>query len=373
MDSTIGQSDSYTLVRNNTVLASGISTLSYNDNGLYPSDYNYVAKAHYVGLGYSHSSNDTTVTIAGGIARKNVLFEVTTSVGCYYCPGAALGMEGLESNGKDVVIVEYHNNWQGRPIYKYCQQCTLLCICLCNFRYWQSTAIADGSLVQVGGNHTTSLYPNYLPMYNARISRDAIHDIDLTIVKSSVDTYEATVVVEQLSNYYPSNLKLRTALTESNINYSWQGQTKLHWVCRDMYPNANGTNLDFSSSTTQTFTTTFSTAGFVSDNCEFAAWVQLGATDDVTQAVKVKLNTVTGIEQSKTNSWNIYPNPANNQLTISGMEKAQYEIININGQVVMSGLIENGFETINISNLNNGSYFARIIGSEVIVKPFVVQ
>ncbi|KAF5035501.1 hypothetical protein DSECCO2_584980 [anaerobic digester metagenome] len=233
--------------------------------------------------------------------------------------------------------------------------------------------MADGDTYIIGGNHTTSLYPSYLPMYDARIARNAIHDIDLSIVKTGTDTYEATVVVEQMSGYYPSNLKLRTALTESNISYSWQGQTELHWVCRNMYPNSTGTALDFSSVSTQTYTTTFSTAGYVADNCEFAAWVQLGATGDVTQAVKIDLSTVVGVEETNATSWSVYPNPANDQITIAGMEKAQYEIVNINGQVVMSGMIENGFETINTSNLNQGSYFARIIGSEVIVKSFVIE
>jgi len=101
-----GSPDAYTIIRNNAVIASGLTTLTYADNGLYPQDYNYSAKAHFPGLGYSPSSNDTTVTIAGGIARECVLFEVTTAVLCPYCPGAAMGMEDLTSNGKNVAIVE---------------------------------------------------------------------------------------------------------------------------------------------------------------------------------------------------------------------------------------------------------------------------
>jgi len=373
-----GSPTSYTLMRNNGIIADGLTVLTYADNNLYPQSYNYAAKAHYAGLGYSHSSNDTTVTIAGGIARELVLFEVTTSTSCTYCPGAALGMEDLVSNGKSVAVVEYHNDWIGADPYISAvsqERSDAIGAYLSGLgeTVGDPIAMADGDTYIIGGNHTTSLYTSYLPMYDARIARNSIHDINLTIVKTGADTYEATVVVEQMSGYYPSNLKLRTALTESSISYSWQGQTELNWVCRNMYPNSTGTALDFSSVSTQTYTTTFSTAGYVADNCEFTAWVQLGATGDVTQAVKVDLSTITGVEEANATSWSVYPNPANDQITIAGMEKAQYEIVNINGQVVMSGMIENGFETINTSNLNQGSYFARIIGSEVIVKSFVIE
>jgi len=369
-----GSPDSYSLVRNNGVLASGLAATTYADNNLYPQDYNYVAKAHYAGLGYSHSSNDTTVTIAGGIARECVLFEVTTAVLCPYCPGAAMGMEDLVSNGKSVAIVEYHNDWQGAdPFANTESQTRSEDYALAGMATGNPTAVADGTIYLSGGNATVSLYSTYLPWYNTRASRNAIHDINLTVVKTGTDSYQATVVVEQMSDYYPSNLKLRTALTESNISYSWQNQTELHWVCLDMYPSAAGTALDFSSVSTQTYTTSFSTAGSVADNCEFTAWVQLGTTGDVTQAVKIDLSTVVGIEESAPATWMVYPNPANDQITIAGQEKAQYEIVNISGQVIMSGLIENGFETINTSNLSQGSYFARIIGNEVIVKSFIIE
>jgi hypothetical protein len=369
-----GSPTSYTVMRNNNIIADGLTTLNHTDNNLYPTTYTFTAKAHYAGLGYSHSSNDTTVTIAGGIGRNCVLFEVTTAVLCPYCPGAAMGMEDLTSNGKSVAIVEYHNDWQGAdPFANTASQDRSETYATAGMATGNPTAIADGTIFLSGGSGTLSLYSTYLPWYNTRIARHSIHDIDLSIVKTGTDTYEATVVVEETNGYYPGNLKLRTALTESNIAYNWQNQTELHWVCRDMFPNASGTALDFSSTSTQTYTTTFSTAGYVADNCEFVAWVQLGATGDVIQASKVDLSTVIGIEEANAASWSVYPNPANDQITIAGIENAQYEIVNIQGQVVLSGTIENNTEIINTSNLNQGSYFIRIVGEDVMVKTFVIE
>ncbi len=368
-----GTPDGYTIVRNTVVIASGLSSTTYDDNGLYPMAYNYAAKAHYDGLGYSHSSNDTTVTVAGAIARNLVLFEYTTSVMCYYCPGAALGALDLVSNGKQVAIIKYHNDWQGADPYTIPEGEARGGTYYSNYVTGNPTAIADGTIAMVGGNHTTSLYPNYLTMYNTRMAKSSIHDIDMEIVKTGTDSYTATITVVQTNNYYPSNLYLRTALTESEIAYSWQGQTELHYVCRDMYPDDDGYALDFSSDDTLVFNVNFSTAGFVADNCEFVAFVQCDANQDVTQAAMVDIATVAGIQEQPVSTWNIYPNPAHDQISISGMEKARYEIVTINGQLVMTGMIENGFETINTSSLKQGSYFVRIVGNEVVVKPLVIE
>jgi len=366
--------DSYGFVRNNFMYNTGGTALSHNDIGLYPMNYTYELRAFYNGIGYSAASNDTTITIAGGIARDVVLFEVTTAVLCPYCPGAAMGMEDLVSNGKSVAIVEYHNDWQGPdPYANTASQSRSNTYALADIATGNPTAIADGSIFLSGGSGTTSLYSTYLPWYDTRMARNSIHDIDMTIVKTGVDSYTATIVASQNFDTYPSNLYLRTALTESEIAYNWQNQTELHWVCRDMYPNATGTALDFSSVSSQTVTINFSTAGYVADNCEFVAFVQYDGNYDVTRASVIDLSTVVGVEETNTTSWTVYPNPANDQITIAGMEKAQYEIVNINGQVVQSGMIENGFETISTSSLNQGSYFVRIIGSEVIVKSFVIE
>lgn len=366
--------DSYSILSNSDVIASGLTVLTYDDNGLYPQNYTYVAKAHYSGLGYSHSSNDTTVTIAGGIARECVLFEVTTAVLCPYCPGAAMGMEDLTSNGKSVAIVEYHNDWQGSDPYAItAAQDRSDTYALAGMATGNPTAIADGSIYLSGGSATASLYSTYLPWYNTRIARNSVHDINLDIIKTGTDAYEATVTVTETNGYYPSNLVLRTALTESNIAYNWQNQTELHWVCMGMYPNANGTNLDFSSVATQVYTTNFSTAGMVADNCEFVAWVQLGATGDVTQAVKIDLSTVVGVEENASNTWMVYPNPANDVLTIAGQENAAYEIMNASGQIVSTGAITNGMVQIGIQNLDKGIYFVRLTGNDVVVKQLIVE
>jgi len=83
------------------------------------------------------------------------------------------------------------------------------------------------------------------------------------------------------------------------------------------------------------------------------------------------LNTV-GIKENK-NTLAIYPNPANDLITINGEENSRFEIFNATGQVLVSGILTSNNESIDISNLSQGNYFVRCIGSEVSVSQLVVE
>ena len=62
----------------------------------------------------------------------------------------------------------------------------------------------------------------------------------------------------------------------------------------------------------------------------------------------------------------VYPNPADNKLTIEGIETQQdYKIIAPNGNVVLMGSVSEHNQTINVSQLNRGVYFL-MISNEVI-------
>jgi hypothetical protein len=75
-----------------------------------------------------------------------------------------------------------------------------------------------------------------------------------------------------------------------------------------------------------------------------------------------------GTNVSADNNSNIavYPNPANNVVTIENAENAQITIVNMVGQVVASQVANSNRESINISDLSNGTYVIRIEnGNEV--------
>ncbi len=82
--------------------------------------------------------------------------------------------------------------------------------------------------------------------------------------------------------------------------------------------------------------------------------------------------TPVGIAENS-NVVSIYPNPATDQITIAGQENTMYEIMNVAGQVVLAGNIENALQNVSISSLDKGVYFVRVTGTNVAVQSFVVE
>lgn len=79
------------------------------------------------------------------------------------------------------------------------------------------------------------------------------------------------------------------------------------------------------------------------------------------------------IESTKTQEINIYPNPVKGAvLNISSVEKATYRVINLLGQEVSKGKIENG--AIPVSNINAGTYLLEITtNGQAVIKRFIKQ
>jgi len=72
---------------------------------------------------------------------------------------------------------------------------------------------------------------------------------------------------------------------------------------------------------------------------------------DVSEFLSVEENTINA---------NIYPNPANSNVTISGIENGNVSIYAINGEVVYNGKI-NGTLNINLQSLTTGMYVVEVI------------
>ena len=100
----------------------------------------------------------------------------------------------------------------------------------------------------------------------------------------------------------------------------------------------------------------------VYDNCSVE---YLGILDYITPGdvlpTPVNCNITNKIENEKIKTnIDIYPNPANDRLNIDIEEKAQVEIINIQGQIVDSKSLTEKTNNLDISNLRSGVYTLRI-------------
>ncbi|MCX6272176.1 MAG: T9SS type A sorting domain-containing protein [Bacteroidetes bacterium] len=348
--------DLYKLSRNGKVVFS-TTGLTYTDVAPWANTYIYGARAHYAGLGYSHSSNTDTAVIPGGVDRNMVLFESGTGTWCQYCPGSAMGIRDLiEVNNKDVAAVEYHqgDNYE-------------IAAGLARLSYYNITAFptvqVDGVLPAVGGNATTSLYTTYLPMYQERIGTPGFHAVDCSISQLSATNYQATITINQTFAAFPDGFKLHTALTESNIPEVWGNQTEVDYVCRGMFPNEYGTDLDFNISNPVTLIIPFSTAGFIKNNCEFVAWIQHVTAKEVTQTVKVAMSSVVGIDELQGKKISIYPNPASDYIQVLSNGKGEAGIYDVTGKLVKSVRLFTPTQVISLSDLVKGVYFLKITNS----------
>jgi hypothetical protein len=224
------------------------------------------------------------------------------------------------------------------------------------------TAVLGGTKKVIGGSQNGNMYNSYVNIYNEQIEVPAVIDMNITVKRTNETTYKVTVTANEVYKYYTSDLKLRIAFNESDIEKSWFGMTKLDFVNRDMIDNSDGVDIDFSGNDTATFDFTFTLSNdVVRENCEVVAFIQHDQTKEVVNTIVDTLpGTITPSISfnKKDNNIIVYPNPVENTLYVKGFDSARkIEIRTITGQLIFSGndlsVFENGFNT---SNLTRGVY-----------------
>ena len=216
--------------------------------------------------------------------RNMVILEIGTGTWCVYCPGASMGAHDLLVNGKQVGVIKNHNGDSFTNSYSNAR----------NTYYGIAgypTAIFDGVVPVVGGSNTVSMYPTYLPIYDARKVKNSAFSVEIFGQNNGLD-YTLTVRVTKLASIPASytNLVLHLALTESEIPFSWQGQTMVNNAQRLMAPNELGTALDFSSNNVIDINLNFSmNASWLADNCELVSFIQNLDGKEILQGTKISL------------------------------------------------------------------------------------
>lgn len=115
--------------------------------------------------------------------------------------------------------------------------------------------------------------------------------------------------------------------------------------------------------TTKTgFQTTPGYAGSIDATGAFDEWTQYDIT--VALAVFPTITTTTvGINDVLASQTKLYPNPANDVVTIefNSNNVVNVNIVNLNGQVVANGIVNNGTTTVNVANLESGIYMYQAV------------
>jgi len=360
--------ESYVIIANNTVLATGVTTTSHTHVAPYPGTYTYAVKAHYNLLGYSQQSNTDSATIAGGVQRNLVLLEEGTGTWCPYCPGAAMGLEQLFDEGHEIAVIAYH---EGDP-YETSESLNRL-------SYYSITSypsvLFDGGNIVEGGNATLSMYSSYRPLFDAKILVPSLHSLTLDVEQTGTTTFTATVLAQQFSDYYPGPFKLYGVLTESSIMVNWQNQNHLDFVFRKIFPSTSGITVDFSGSTIFSTTIDFEiNSSWVKDNCEFIVFMQYDNNKTVLQTAKVDMSTVISVDEHAAPQVIVRPNPASDFVSIYAENLKNVRIISLTGQIVMQHIANSNEIHLNIESLPSGVYMIQVeSANEITTRKLIVQ
>ena len=219
------------------------------------------------------------------VARECVLFELFTGVRCPYCPAAANGVAQMLDEGLAIAPVAYHTSAFSTDLY-YTDETNARASYYSISSY--PTLKADGITgMSGGGDASQNMYPNYRNYYNQRINVESPFTIDLSYEPVEGNTCRVNYTVNQVGECNGTNVRVFIALTQCNIDVSWQGMQGLHHVCRDMIPSQTGTPF---TGPTMNISETFE-MNWPKEDCYLTAWVQnySGGTKEVYQTVRLSM------------------------------------------------------------------------------------
>ena len=207
---------------------------------------------------------NSMLIFAQQIPRQKVIVEVGTGTWCSACPAVVEIIHDLEAEEANIAVIEYHINdsYQNSDA------------SIRNTYYdfpWYPTTYYDSKHIGYDDWATYSIHKSY---YQER--QDSLSSFGVSISgELSDNNVSGQINAYKVADYEGQNLVMHLVITESNIPENWQGETELDYVERMMYPNGNGTPLDFSDGSFQKVEFTFEMDPlWVKENCEITFFVQ---------------------------------------------------------------------------------------------------
>ena len=213
--------------------------------------------------------------------------------------------------------------------------------------------------------------------------------IDIFLNDINENTIDMEVELEALKDFQSEedeNLRLFVGLIEKEINYKeppgTNGEKEFYHVLRMMLPDEKGKVVGkFEAGGEKRFSFSGDISEYVknSDKLAIVAFVQNYETQEVHQAAMVDASTIAGVEENSDSEFGqlrVYPTEAdktlNVELNMNEIRELQMEIVDINGNTMMSipqKKINSGksVQTIDVSSIASGSYFLVVRNSGGIV------
>ncbi len=294
------------------------------------------------------------VVVVEGILDRKQLFEHFTSSTCAPCASYTPTVDALlTANPDKYSLIRYQVSWPspGDPY---------------------TTQQAADRVTYYGVSGVPSVYRN--GEYNMDVTQDVFdaYAAVKTIVSLNVEaTYEGDEVSVVVNVGAIADLdagkKLHVVIVENKTtgNTGNNGETEFFNVMMQMLPSSSGTTLDSiaaDGSVEITLSYDMSTT-FVEEmnDLTVVVFVQDDAAKEILQSEMVSI-LIDDIDESATASFNVYPNPFNNTLTIDNLDNASQIIVsNVLGQTVMTVNVNSNTMDINTADLNKGVYLITII------------
>ncbi len=179
-----------------------------------------------------------TLTGYAQVSMERVLIETGTATWNNACANEVEILEELKAMGLEITIINYHlndpfaNQWSNSRASYYNMQSV-------------PYPIVQGQYI------TPDDLQNYLDAYEL-----AIEQMSSFVIAAQgsflEDTLYLEVEVNKVADYEGDEIKLHVALIESNIAYEWMQWEEVNEVARVMSPDGDGSDLDFSASSSQT-------------------------------------------------------------------------------------------------------------------------
>lgn len=324
-------------------------------------------------------------------SNRNVLIEEFTGRNCGYCPlGQNVVNNIIKNNPGRVFTVNIHSASSLSPT-SYPNLNTLKGADIAN-------AFGDGSLPQAVVNRSTEkavgLYTTadkWGPMANEQMQQVAECNIagaveinrETRLAKITVEVYYTASVTEE--NNFLTVIMLQDSIigSQSGTEYNPEqviGNQYCHMhVYRNTITNKWGDEIKPSEGPliTKTFKYTIpETLGEPNgvpvdlDNIHFLAFVTEkqasgGKTMPILNVCELKnVEYGVSVEDMEMSSYDVYPNPANDVITIKADNVKQVIIYNSLGQMMKSVDCNDNLNEINVSDLENGMYFLNVIDNE---------
>jgi hypothetical protein len=160
-------------------------------------------------------------------------------------------------------------------------------------------------------------------------------------------------------NIIPGNgAQFIVAVTDGNATYQWQTDIGLGFQNLSNAGQYNGVNND---------TLTVSNVSVSNANQNFRCIISSGSCIDTSQTAVLTINTTEIHELISDNRFTIYPNPANDFITVkvsSLLLNKTYSVSDPFGKIILTGKIANENTTVNLNELAAGFYFFKMAGEE---------